>query len=343
MDLTQKVFELGREVAEAADASLSDALKRFVSAFAGKPYIVESGPVETAAGQPSEPFSCVVFTRQPRDAAVRDGAPLPVERAAAVIDAHEDLSVDGLQASYERIALAKRLKQDSLSTSATTGTRKELLGLVLAVRSELTLEAIAEEMQRLNERLPANQWPDMVIVSGTGLVQYSAQFPGENVTGDFFLPGETLSYTPPMYIVMVMKPAGAHSLNRMLAFMVGHLALFSPDSRYGARSAQPRRGAYGISVKPARPVGTGAEAVLQRPLPRAPSVLDRGRTWERTRNGAVPTLAGRRRDSPPRQIPDRDANGVPRDRCQGQRFRQAARRTDLVCDAHHRGGFPPDA
>jgi hypothetical protein len=78
--------------------------------------------------------------------------------------------------------------------------------------------------------MPATLWPDMVAVADTGVVQYSAQVPGENVTGDFFLPGERLSYAAPMYIVMVMKPSGAHTLNRMLSFVVGHLALFAPGA-----------------------------------------------------------------------------------------------------------------
>ena len=56
------------------------------------------------------------------------------------------------------------------------------------------------------------------------------QFPGENVTSDFFLPGATFSSSPPMYIIMVMKPTGEHTLNRMLAFLVGHLALFAPGA-----------------------------------------------------------------------------------------------------------------
>jgi hypothetical protein len=67
-----------------------------------------------------------------------------------------------------------------------------LLGVIFARRSPLNLEAIAEEMQRLNAGMPATLWPDMVAVADTGVVQYSAQFPGENVTGDFFLPGERL-------------------------------------------------------------------------------------------------------------------------------------------------------
>ena len=68
------------------------------------------------------------------------------------------------------------------------------------MRSDLTLEAIAEEMRRLNEQTPGRERPDMVVVASAGLIQYSAQFPGENVSGDFILPGEKLSYAPPMYI-----------------------------------------------------------------------------------------------------------------------------------------------
>jgi hypothetical protein len=85
-------------------------------------------------------------------------------------------------------------------------------------------------MQRLNEGSPAIEWPDLVAIADTGVVQYGVQFPGENVTGDFFLPEAQPSYTAPMYIVMVMKPAGAHTLNRVLAFIVGHLALFAPGA-----------------------------------------------------------------------------------------------------------------
>jgi len=94
----------------------------------------------------------------------------------------------------------------------------------------MSLEAIAEEMQRLNEDIPGTEWPDLVAVADAGVVQYAVQFPGENLTGDFFLPDAKLSYTAPMYIVMVMKPAGAYTLNRMLAFIVGHLALFAPGA-----------------------------------------------------------------------------------------------------------------
>ena len=48
--------------------------------------------------------------------------------------------------------------------------------MVLALRSNVTLEMIAEEMQRLNERGPA-LGPDMIVVADTGLVQYPRATP----------------------------------------------------------------------------------------------------------------------------------------------------------------------
>lgn len=156
---------------------------------------------------------------------------MPAHRAAALIDASEALTVDSLRASYGRIAQAKQLRKSAPPKVKGAGGNTATLGIVLAVRSDLTLEAIAEEMRRLNEQTPGHERPDIVVVASTGLVQYSAQFPGENVSGDFILPGETLSYAPPMYILMVMKPTGTFTLNRMLSFLVGHLATFSPGSK----------------------------------------------------------------------------------------------------------------
>lgn len=231
MELPEKVLQAGRRVAVASKESLGQALSEFLSTFVGRPYIAAPATFEGAGGQQSEPFACAVFVVEEGLSAspTPTSGRVPVVRAAAVIDAYEDLSIEGLQAGYRCIAGAKRLRQGA-RTSKSTGHRDELLGVILAQNSSLTLEAIADEMERLNSELPATQWPDMVAVVDTGVVQYTAQFPGENVSGDFFLPGDTVSYTAPMYIVMVMKPAGEHTLNRMLSFVVAHLALFASGS-----------------------------------------------------------------------------------------------------------------
>ncbi len=229
MTLPERVLEAGRAVLAAERDSLTRTLGAFVSTFVGRPYLAGPATLEGVGGRQSAPFACVVFTAGEGASAVPAGAPVPITRAAAVIDAHEELSLENLREGYARIAGAKRLWQET-PRSGDAGRRSELLGVILARRSQLNLEAVAEEMQRLNTEMPATLCPDMVAVADTGLVQYSAQFPGENITGDFFLPGETLSYAAPMYIVMVMKPSGAATLNRMLSFVVGHLALFAPGA-----------------------------------------------------------------------------------------------------------------
>jgi hypothetical protein len=69
--------------------------------------------------------------------------------------------------------------------------------------------------------------------STAGELRYGVQFPSESVTGDFLPPGEGAleAYTPPMYIVMVMRPSGDFSLNKMMGFLIAHLEIFSPGAR----------------------------------------------------------------------------------------------------------------
>lgn len=229
MTLSGRVLEAGRALLAADSDSFTRTIPGFVSVFVGQPYLALSAVLEGAGGRQSASFSCVVFTGGEGESRVPVGEPVPIRCAAAVIDGCDELSLEELRDAYARIAEAKRMAQKG-SATGTPGRRSELLGVILARRSFLNLEAIAEEMRRLNAATSATLWPDMVAVADTGVVQYSAQFPGENVTGDFFLPSERLSFAAPMYIVMVMKPSGAHTLNRMLSFVVGHLALFAPGA-----------------------------------------------------------------------------------------------------------------
>ena len=228
MGLSQRVQEAGRDVRVAAAPALPDALSRFLATFVGQPYGITKSALRGPAGQQTDPFTCIVFPSSDAAAPVSD--PVPAGEAAAVIDGHEDLSVAALRAAYTRIGAAKRLHGSSPRPCKETGERDELLGVVLGLRSDLTLETIAEEMRRLNEQAPAPEWPDIVVVADTGVVQYSVQFPGENLLADFFLPNAAHSQPAPMYVVMCMKPTGDQTLNRMLAFVVAHLAAFAPGA-----------------------------------------------------------------------------------------------------------------
>ena len=228
MQLSDAVLHAGQHMRAAAGPSLPDALMRFLAAFIGSPYAIQTCARVKTAGQQSDPFTCIVFRTLDEKAVRPVEGPIPAGQAAAVVDGHEELTIETLRAAYSRIAAAKRLQQGAQRSSSDTGQRNELLGVLLGLRSTLTLEAIAEEMRRLNEQGPASDWPDMVIVADTGVVQYSAQFPGENIMGDFFLPNAAHSQPAPVYVVMTMKPLGEHTLNRMLAFIVAHLAASTP-------------------------------------------------------------------------------------------------------------------
>lgn len=85
----------------------------------------------------------------------------------------------------------------------------------------------------MNAQTPGREWPDMVVVASTGSINYAVQFPGESLSGDFLPPAEGAlsNYTPEIYVVMVMRPTGTHTFNKMAAFLVAHLVIFSPGAK----------------------------------------------------------------------------------------------------------------
>jgi hypothetical protein len=155
------------------------------------------------------------------------------DNAAVIIDACESLDSEKFLASYARIAKAKRLKKRPPPNLEMVPVQTTTLGIIFALRSTVPLDHIAEELVRLNTLTPGPEWPDMVVVATAGTVNYAAQFPGEAPSGDLLPPGPRPldAYTPPMYIVTVMRPTGSYTFNRMLGFLVGQLFFFSPGMR----------------------------------------------------------------------------------------------------------------
>lgn len=95
------------------------------------------------------------------------------------------------------------------------------------------MENFAEELECLNAQTPSREWPDMIVVASTGTINYAVQFPGESLIGDYLPPAEgaLANYTPPIYVVMVMRPAGTYTFNKMAAFLVAHLGIFTPGAK----------------------------------------------------------------------------------------------------------------
>lgn len=145
---------------------------------------------------------------------------------AAVIDVHDDLTLEHLRQSYARIANAKSLTK----TPVTQGEARSnvTLGVVWAARTALPLDAITDEIALLNQQTPGTHWPDMVVV-GTTIINYAVQFPSESLSGDYLPPAEgaTAKSAPALYVVAVMRPTSAFTFNKMLAYLLAHLGIVS--------------------------------------------------------------------------------------------------------------------
>jgi hypothetical protein len=227
MSISEDALESGKGLAGAGGASLYGTLNDALGRFIGYDYKAVSGYVIDVDGRKSETFASVIHKASVSPDST-DPCAVPADATAAVIDVCDVLDLESFRAGYGRIADAKTLKKtpvpkDEVKTNIT-------LGILLAARSAAPLETVAEELDRLNAKTPSSQWPDMIAVASTGVINYGVQFPGESVSGDF-LPaaeGALTNYVPSIYVVILMRPTGTYAFNKMLAFLLAHLGTFSP-------------------------------------------------------------------------------------------------------------------
>ncbi len=231
MAIAQETLETGRQVAAVSAGLLSAALQAGIERYVGWPYKVASSSVVDTDGAVSETFAAVVYAAKEKSPAAAP-AQIPADSAAVVVDATDSLTIDTFRTAYARVARAKRLKKSpapKLDMPTTTVT----LGVIYAQRSDLPLEAFAEELERLNAATPSKEWPDMIVVASMGAIQYAVQFPGESLSGDYLPPAEGAlnNYIPALYVVIVLRPTGTFTFNKMMSFVVAHLGIFSPGAK----------------------------------------------------------------------------------------------------------------
>jgi|WetSurMetagenome_2_1015567.scaffolds.fasta_scaffold00054_56 hypothetical protein len=175
-------------------------------------------------GQTSEPYSSVVHNN------TNESDVVPVDNVAAVIDSYNVLTIEALEAAYQRIKTVKsfqkidRIETGDSETQMTTG-------LIVARNSDLALEQISSEMDRLNSLVPSQYWPDAVAVLSAGIVNYAAHMPASQRSGDFFLPAETItkrSPAPSVLVHKVIRPVGNLAFNKVASLIVARVAIFQP-------------------------------------------------------------------------------------------------------------------
>jgi hypothetical protein len=227
MSISEDALKLGRGLAGAGGASLSDMLNNALGHFIGDNYKAVPGCLIDFEGKKSESFACVIHDAAVSAEAV-DASSIPADATAAVIEVCDQLDLESFRTAYWRIADAKTLKKTPVPKSQTK--TNITLGILLAARSTVPLDTVAEELDRLNSKTPSSQWPDMIVVASTGVINYGVQFPSEPISGDFLPPAEgaLTNYVPSIYVIIIMRPTGTYAFNKMLAFLLAHLGLFYP-------------------------------------------------------------------------------------------------------------------
>lgn len=229
------VHEAGQRLASTADSSqLSYALNETLRNLLTWPFSAAPG-FATSGGEKTDRFGSLIY--------VSSGSPSPDEvveirsdNLACVIDVNDRLDLSILRSSYERVARAKRLQKAPPAHVPGTPHSTVTLGLIVARETDVSLESLAAELERLNGTHPDREWPDMVAVLGKGVINYAVQFPGTKIIGDFLPPAvdATTDKVPPTYVVMVVRPTADFTFNKLFAFLLGHLVFFSPGSNIGA-------------------------------------------------------------------------------------------------------------
>jgi hypothetical protein len=226
--LSQEVYDDGQKIASATEVTLPGILNEILGRYLGWPLKIRSGYLIDKENRESDIFASVIYASQagttPGNQSIR------ADNAAVVIDVYETLDSEKFRDSYARIAKAKRLKKTPVPNLNGVAIQTTTLGIIFALRSTVPLDYIAEELGRLNTSSPSQEWPDIVVVATVGIVNYAVQFPGESLSGHLLPPAPRArdTYTPPMYILIIVRPTGGYTFNSMLGFLIGQLFFFSP-------------------------------------------------------------------------------------------------------------------
>jgi hypothetical protein len=231
LSLARQFYDAGKELATTMGAEIAVTLNQILNRHLGAPFKAASGAAIDLDGERTPTFGSLIYTASGSRSGA-DPADISADSLACVVDVAETLDLAGFQAAYGRIAQVKRLKKSKPPETRGVPHTTITLGIIFIAHTAVPVETLAEELDRLNRQTPSTQWPDMVVVQGKGTINFGVQFPGDKVIGDYLPPGEgaLTSGVPAMYILIVMKPTGDHTFNRMCAFLIAHLAIFSPGA-----------------------------------------------------------------------------------------------------------------
>lgn len=202
---------------------LQDAVNHLLRPLIG-PFKAMTARVVDNSGQTTEVYSSVIHNDGSEPGAV------PVDNVAAVIDCYDVLTTETLEVAYQRIKTMKYLGKTD-RPGAPEGETQMTTGIIVARHSNLTLEQISSEVDRMNGIVPSHYWPDAVAALSLGVVNYSAHVPASERSGDFFLPAEAVaahSPSPSVWVQKVIWPVGDLAFNKVASLIMARVAIFQP-------------------------------------------------------------------------------------------------------------------
>jgi hypothetical protein len=218
--ISDSLRHAGRKIASTEEHGLAAALNAALDSVLPEFY-VGPGIVVDADGARSGEFSSLVATEAP-DA---DGA-VHADAVAVAVYACKNLDASSLADGYKQIAAVRRLrKTPSAVDSQTTNT----LGLIVAARTDLSLDEVAKEMRELNHGVEDDWRPDMAAIFAQGVVSYGMSFFDEPAVGAYLQPKAGTRLAPPINVHLIVTETETDALNKLCGLLSGHLAFFAPS------------------------------------------------------------------------------------------------------------------
>jgi hypothetical protein len=226
--MSESLFDSLQKVAESLvnntgdiASTLNTSLNQYLS------WPLKAGParIKDSEGQIVE-CDAVIYSQSSKE---KEDQPVDIssDAAACCFYISSKLDIDTLSEGYKHIASVKRLRKTEIKESGHP-INNSILGVILSVTSEYSIEHVAELMMNINNKYPSSEWPDIVAVLTRGTVNYAVQFYGETITGDFMLPNIKSFPIMPMYVHVIARGLGIVAFNKLIDFIFKHLHTFSP-------------------------------------------------------------------------------------------------------------------
>ena len=157
---------------------------------------------------------------------------LPSDSIAAAIEIKANLNKKQLKDAAQKIASVKKLKRSPVSNldqqvNFSKAISVNCLGIVFAYTSSTGLEALANNLQEMNQSIPREQRIDLVVVLDKGIITYVPRVPGENkFKGLIMMPEDANFRIPAWYVDLCIFEEPEHALHYFFMHLMSSIAFF---------------------------------------------------------------------------------------------------------------------